>query len=104
MVRFHLPFATANETVFRAVSMYLVAQYFREREGLEPNWNLDGLVKIYKEIGIVNKGLWQRLSSASSFDANVNALIVLSAFGDALRFSLKKDLENLSTFFTKYFE
>jgi len=73
--------------------MYLVAQYFREREGLEPNWNLDGLVKIYKEIGIVNKCMWKRLSNASSFDANVNALIVLSAFGDALRFSLKKDLE-----------
>jgi hypothetical protein len=102
MVRFHLPFATANETVFRAVSMYLVAQYFRERKGLEPNWNLDGLVSIYKEIGTVNKGMWNRLSKASSFDANVNALIVLSTFGDALRFSLKIDLENLAPIFEKY--
>jgi hypothetical protein len=104
MVRFHLPFATADETVFRAVSMYLVAQYFRERKGLEPNWNLEGLVEIYKEISTVNKGLWDRLSKASSFDANVNALIVLNTFGDALRFSLKKDLENLSSLFTKYME
>ncbi|MGD1043832.1 MAG: hypothetical protein ABR936_00740 [Bacteroidota bacterium] len=104
MVRFHLPFATADETVFRAVSMYLAAQYFREHKGLEPNWNLDGLVHIYKEIGIVNKGMWNRLSKASSFDANVNALIVLNTFGDALRFSLKKDLKNLSYLFTKYLE
>ncbi len=104
MVRFHLPFATADETVFRAVSMYLVAQYFRERKGLEPNWNLEGLVHIYKEIGTVNKGMWKRLSKASGFDANVNALIVLSALGDALRFSLKIDLENLSPIFTKYLE
>jgi hypothetical protein len=104
MVRFHLPFATTDETVFRAVSMYLVAQYFRQRKGLEPNWNLEGLINIYKEIGTVNKGMWNRLSKASSFDANVNALIVLSTFGDALRFSLKKDLENLSTLFTKYLE
>jgi hypothetical protein len=104
MVRFHLPFATTEETVFRAVSMYLVAQYFREREGLEPNWNLEGLVNIYKEIGTVNKGVWNRLSKASSFDANVNALIVLSTFGDAVRFSLKKDLENLSQLFIKYLE
>jgi hypothetical protein len=102
MVRFHLPFATADETVFRAVSMYLVAQYFRERRGLEPNWNLEGLVNIYKEVGTVNKGMWKRLSKASGFDANVNALIVLSALGDALRFSLKIDLENLSPIFTKY--
>jgi hypothetical protein len=104
MVRFHLPFATADETVFRAVSMYLVAQYFRERKGLEPNWNLEGLVNIYKEISTVNKDMWKRLSKASSFDANVNALIVLSTFGDALRFSLKKDLENLSALFIKYLE
>ena len=104
MVRFHLPFATADETVFRAVSMYLVAQYFRERKGLKPNWNLEGLVNIYKEINTVNKGMWNRLSKASSFDANVNALIVLSTFGDALRFSLKKDLENLSKLFTMYLE
>jgi len=40
----------------------------------------------------------------SSFDANVNALIVLSTFGDALRFSLKKDLENLFALFIKYLE
>jgi len=104
MVRFHLPFATANETVFRAVSMYLVAQYFRDRKGLEPNWNLEGLLNIYREVGIVNKGMWNRVSKASSFDANVNALIVLSTFGDALRFSLKKDLEDISSFFTKYLE
>jgi len=104
MVRFHLPFATADETVFRAVSMYLIAQYFRERKGLKPNWQLDGLMEIYKDIGTVNKGMWDRLSKASTYDANVNALIVLSAFGDALRFSLKKDLEGLSWLFSKYLE
>ena len=86
MVRFHLPFATANETVFRAMSMYLVAQFLRERKGLEPNWNMDGLTNIYKEIGIVNKGMWNRLSKASSFDANVNALIVLRYFWQCCAF------------------
>ena len=104
MVRFHLPFATATDTVFRAVSMYLVAQYFRKQKNLEPDWNMDGLVQIYKEVGKVNKGMWKRLSQASSFDANVNALIVLSSFGDALRFSLKKDLQELLPLFNKYLE
>jgi hypothetical protein len=99
MVRFHLPFATATETVFRAVSMYLITQYFREHEGLSADWTLEGLIDIYKEISKVNKGMWNRLSKASAFDANVNALIVLSTFGDALRFSLKKDLDNLAPFF-----
>jgi hypothetical protein len=104
MVRFHLPFATTTETVFRAVSMYLVAQYFRERKGLQTDWKLERLTDIYKEIGKVNKGMWNRLSKASSFDANVNALIVLNSLGDALRFSLKKDLENLLPLFENYLE
>jgi hypothetical protein len=104
MVRFHLPFATASDTVFRAVSMYLVAQYFRKQKNLEPDWSMDGLVHIYKEVGKVNKGMWKRLSQASNFDANVNALIVLNSFGDALRFSLKKDLQELLPLFNKYLE
>jgi hypothetical protein len=104
MVRFHLPFATAMDTVFRAISMYLVAQFFRKQKGLEPDWSMDGLIHIYKEVGKVNKGMWKRLSQASSFDANVNALIVLSSFGDALRLSLKKDLEILLPLFKKYLE
>ncbi len=104
MVRFHLPFATAQETVFRAVSMFLVAQYFRQRKGLSPDWTLEKLVDIYKEVGKVNKGMWNRLSNASSFDANVNALIVLNTFGDALRYSIKKDLEDLAPLFSQYFD
>jgi hypothetical protein len=104
MVRFHLPFATAHETVFRAVSMFLIAQYFRQRKGLAPDWTLEKLVDIYKEVGKVNKGMWNRLSNASSFDANVNALIVLSNFGDALRYSIKKELEEFEPFFAQYFD
>ena len=29
MVRFHLPFASLEETIFRMVSMYLMVQYYR---------------------------------------------------------------------------
>ncbi|HVN47380.1 MAG TPA: hypothetical protein VMU30_01020 [Bacteroidota bacterium] len=104
MVRFHLPFATAQETVMRAVSMFLIAQYFRDRKGLAPDWTLEKLVEIYKEVAKVNKGMWNRFSHASSFDANVNALIVLNTFGDALRYSIKKDLEDLAYLYTKYFD
>jgi hypothetical protein len=104
MVRFHLPFATATETVFHAVSMYLVAQYFRKQKGREPDWTMEGLEQIYKEIGTVNKGMWNRLSHASSFDAIVNALILLSSFGEALRLSLKKDFQNFLPLFQKYVE
>lgn len=99
MVRFHLPFATALESVYRTVSMYLLLQLFRRKEGQQPDWDLTRLGEIYKEIGKVNKGLWNRFSKASNFDANVNAVIVLNTFGDAVRFSLKKDLDDLAPLF-----
>jgi hypothetical protein len=101
MVRFHLPFATAQESVYRIISMYLLSQLFRMKEGEEPDWSLEKLSDLYQNIAKVNKGLWNRLSKASSFDANVNALIVLNTFGDAIRFSLKKDLEDLAPLFSR---
>ena len=104
MVRFHLPFASATETVYRSVTMYLLAQYFKKQKGKKPDWELEKLVDLYKEISKVNKGMWNRLSAASSFDANVNALIVLNTFGDALRFSIKKGLDDLEKLFGNYME
>lgn len=101
MVRFHLPFATALESVYRIVSMYLLSQLFTMKRGEEPDWGLEKLADLYREIGKVNKGLWNRLSKASSYDANVNAVIVLNTFGDAVRFSLKKDLEDLAPLFNR---
>jgi hypothetical protein len=104
MARFHLPFASAVESVYRSVSMYLMAQYFRFRRGEQTDWSLEKLLDVYKEIAKVNKGLWNRLSKASGFDANVNALIVLNTFGDAVRFSLKKDLDDIAKIFSSYFD
>lgn len=104
MVRMHLPFATAMESIYRTVSMYLIAQFFRMQNGKEPDWKMEKLVELYKDIAKVNKGLWARLSKASSFDANVNAVIVLNTFGDAIRFSLKKDLDEIAPLFAKYLD
>jgi hypothetical protein len=104
MVRFHLPFATATETVYRTVTMYLLSQFFKKQKGKKPDWEMEKLVDIYKEISKVNKGMWTRLSAASSYDANVNALIVLNTFGDALRFSIKKGLDDLEKLFGDYMD
>ena len=101
MVRFHLPFATPLESVYRTISMYLLSQLFKMKAGETPDWKLEDLGEMYHQIGKVNKGLWNRLSKASGFDANVNAVIVLNTFGDALRFSLKKDLEDLAPLFAR---
>ena len=88
MVRFHLPFANIEETIYRAVSMYLVKQYFRKRKGLEPDWELQRLMNDYKEIHTVNQAFYKRLSFIKGKDANVNALIILDNFANYINFTL----------------
>lgn len=89
MARFHLPFATPEETTFRAVSTYLLATYLRAREtGEEPSWSLDGLTEIYRDVHVLNKAMAERIRAATSTDSSVNALIVL----DMLAVTLPMDV------------
>ena len=97
--RFHLPFASAEETMYRAVSMYLTAQYFRMKQGEAPDWTLEHLSEIYQGVWRVNKGMTERLSHASTQDANVNAVIVLSTFGSALDNYLEECLAEIAPLF-----
>jgi len=83
-VRFHLPFASEEETIYRAISMYLTAQYFRMRSGEAPDWELKKLAEVYRGVSEVNKGMTERLAEASTKDANVNAVIHLSTSSQTL--------------------
>jgi len=100
MVRFHLPFASTEETIYRAVSMYLVNQYFKSQNGIDPDWKLNGLMDIYKKIHDVNITFFNRLSSLKGKDANVNALIILDNFANYINFSIdRKKLSKIKWMF-----
>jgi hypothetical protein len=100
LVRFHLPFASMEETEFRIVSMYLIAQYFREKKGEKPDWSLDGLKEIYNKVGEVNISFADRLRAATKKDASVNALIILDCFAKGVPFAVRTTLSD----YEKYFE
>ena len=102
MVRFHLPFGSMEETVYRAVSMYLTAQYLLMRKGKTPDWDLKKLVEIYKAVTHVNRGISNRLSSASEEDANMNAVVILSAYAEMVPFSIEHRLAELEYIFSEY--
>lgn len=99
LARYHLPFASEEETVFRAVSMYLVAQFLRAEDGKPADFRLDGLAELYREIGTVNRGLAARMRSAATKDANVNAVIVLDAFAKSLPDVIETRLAELKSRF-----
>ncbi|MCC7263008.1 MAG: hypothetical protein IT369_10845 [Candidatus Latescibacteria bacterium] len=105
MVRFHLPFATVEETTYRVISMYLMAQYFRHKRGLRPDWELTGLVPIYEQVQTVNRTFLQRLNHLKGKDANANALVILDSFAGYVTFSLNTDLlDEVEGLFKPYLE
>ncbi len=105
LVHTHLPFATVKETMFRAVSMHLLAQYFLQKRGSNPDWQLKSLVRIYEEIRQVNRAFVQRLLSINPQDASLNALVGLDCFATATVFSIAEDsLKEIEPLFHAYLQ
>jgi hypothetical protein len=102
MARFHLPFATSEETIFRAVSMYLLAQNYRRKLGHNPDLDLTGLVRIYDNIQTVNASIAERLRAASQTDSAVNALVLLDNHAKFLSDVLDESLEDIGYLFAPF--
>ncbi len=102
MVRYHLPFASLDETVFRMISMYLMAQFLRARAGKKPEWTLDGLTRIYGEVKKVNKDFGARMQSAAKNDANIHALVNLNVFAVMVPIEAEKTLQEITASFASY--
>ncbi len=88
MVRFHLPFATLEETTYRAISMYLISQYFTYKHGGNPEWSLQKLSDAYDNIKKVNESFLKRLNTIDTKDSNLKAVVVLDYFAKGINFSI----------------
>lgn len=102
MARFHLPLASRDETMYRAASMYLLAQYYIHREGREADFQLDGLKKIYDNIQKVNYSVAERLRAASEADSPVNAIVILDTYAKAIPIVIEDSLEYIKYLFNSY--
>ena len=102
MVRFHLPFASIEETIFRMTSMYLLAQYLRKQEGLPHDWDLNVLAQIYSDVSKANKDFSQRLAAAAEKDANVNALVELDVFASMVQLLAEDAIGELKPYYSAY--
>lgn len=102
MARFHLPLANKDETLFRATSMYLLAQYMKAHHGQNPDFELTGLTEIYQNMEIVNEAIVERLREASKTDAAANAVILLDLFAKIVPLVIDKSLEKIEYLFDSY--
>jgi len=99
MARFHLPFASTDETIWRATSTYVLSQYFLCREGRDPDLVFKGLSRMYNEIQTVNIAFAKRLRSACRQDPMVNAIILLDMFAKSMPSAIEESLEELQHLF-----
>ena len=99
MARFHLPFSTIQETVFRSTSIYLLRQYFEYKKGNKPDFDLKQLDKHYEAVQCVNKGILHRTNSIKRKDADKNAIIILNALAQMLSVEIEDKLHSLEYLF-----
>lgn len=105
LVRFHLPFASLEETEYRVFSTYIFAQYFKFITDDEPDWDLSKLKTAYEQIQIVNRNIVHKLSDVELNDTSRNAVVTLSSFAEYIIFNLEdKEYIHLKDVFNSFGE
>jgi len=102
MTRFHLPLSSEDETIYRATSMHLLAQYFLNKDKKKIDLELKGLNDIYQQLHIVNNHIAERFRKAFSSDSAVNAVILLDIFAKAMPYAIDESLEEIKYLFHPY--
>ncbi len=103
MAFIHLPFSGEMETIFRAISMYITAQYMRKINNLEPDWDLKNFRSMYAAVNQINFDFAERLKLIKGSDANINALILLDLFAQAGSLSFSESwMKELEPMFAAY--
>jgi hypothetical protein len=91
MARFHLPFASDAETVYRSVTMYLLARELTRR-GSRRGIRI-ARVSSTKNLHVVNRDMSRRLGAATRTDPARNAMALLDAYTTLLPAALDGSLD-----------
>jgi hypothetical protein len=96
MARFHLPFASEAETVYRSVCMFLLA---RELVGVGEAHGFSQLTDLYENLHVVNRDMSRRLGAATRTDPARNAMALLDSYTTLLPAALESSLQELKPLF-----
>ena len=96
MARFHLPFASEAETVYRSIGMFLLA---RAIAGSDEPQGFAALEELYQNLHVVNRDMSRRLGAAARTDPARNAMALLDAYTTLLPEALERSLDELSPLF-----
>ena len=96
MARFHLPFASEAETLYRSVGMFLLARTITE--SVEPH-GFAALEALYENLHVVNRDMSRRLGAATRTDPARNAMALLDAYSTLLPAAIARSLDELKPLF-----
>ena len=99
LARFHLPLATHEETIFRAVSATLLKNYFNPERNKSDDDLLIELKQQYKELQELNRFIAERIRGAIKCDAAVNAIVLLDVLSKSVSFSIDDSLQQIRYLF-----
>lgn len=99
LARFHLPFASVDESIFRIVALYMLRQHYLKDGAMDERFSFDGMKNHYALVKQVNKGILERIRSITALDADKNAIVTLSSLGQILEMEFDADLLSLQYLF-----
>ena len=99
LARFHLPLATQEETIFRAVSATFLKNHFAGKENNLAEDPLEELKKQYQELQNINRFIADRIRGAIQRDAAVNAIVLLDMLSKSVSFSIDDSLQQIHYLF-----
>lgn len=101
MARYHLPFSTFEETFFRISGTYLLRELLSGAADIDRHSVVDGLNRVYQQVGLVNEGVMRRLRSGDDemADSSPNAVALLAAFSGLVPLTADKQLREIERLF-----
>jgi len=109
MAHFHMPLADADETVYRVLSTYRLAQYFRKEKTGQAYAGFEKLNDLYGNMVEVNRQLSKRMRMALSEydnkqDGTINAISLLDALSLYVPASIEGAIQDLEPIFSSYWD
>jgi hypothetical protein len=101
LAKYHLPFSSIEETIFRTSGAYLLEQHMNDIRGYEFEYKLDGLRSRYAELEKVNKGISERIHQITKGDAGKNAIVCLNIFAQMFDDQFENDFSIIEDAFTE---
>jgi len=96
LARYHLPFSSLEETIYRISAACLLKDYF---EGKKPESLKTTIIEFYQRVGKVNMGIAARLKEAKGKDSARNAVIILNCFTEMIPYGVDEELGKLQAIF-----